>query len=204
MERDRKRTEQRILNAVGRMLARTGFRHIGINTVAKEAGVDKVLIYRYFGGMSGLLAAFARQTPYWPRVEELAEGFEDAGETSQAAVAGHMLHRFIGLLRERSLTQEMLRWELMEKNELTDTLTDFREREGLRLMQQFEPEKDVDLPSLVALLSAGIIYLILRQKNTERYNGVDLQSEEGWRRIERTAAWALQNAISGKDEEKKR
>lgn len=54
MARDRVRTEERILAAVGAILAEAGgSRRIGVNAVAARAGVDKVLIYRYFGGLEG-------------------------------------------------------------------------------------------------------------------------------------------------------
>jgi AcrR family transcriptional regulator len=53
--RDRAATEERILTAVGEVLARDGFAAIGVNAIARQAGVDKVLIYRYFGGLPELL-----------------------------------------------------------------------------------------------------------------------------------------------------
>ena len=73
MARDRAHTEEKILAALGAILAEPGgSRRIGVNAVATRAGVDKVLIYRYFGGLEGLLAAFAEKTDLWPTVEEAA------------------------------------------------------------------------------------------------------------------------------------
>ena len=43
--RDRGQTQQILIGAVGRVLAKDGFVGLGINTIAREAGVDKVLIY---------------------------------------------------------------------------------------------------------------------------------------------------------------
>jgi len=59
MARDSTKTKERLLEAVDDVLARDGFNGLGINALAREAGVDKVLIYRYFGGLSGLLKAYA-------------------------------------------------------------------------------------------------------------------------------------------------
>ncbi len=47
--RSKETTRLRLISAVGTLLARQGFNALGINAVAEEAGVDKVLIYRYFG-----------------------------------------------------------------------------------------------------------------------------------------------------------
>lgn len=52
-----KETEKRLLEAVSKIIEEEGFTQIGINRIAKKAQCDKVLIYRYFGGLDGLLAA---------------------------------------------------------------------------------------------------------------------------------------------------
>ena len=61
-ERDRDVTEQRMLKAVGEMIRRDGFEKLGVNAVAAHCGVSKILIYRYFGSLDGLLAAYIRST----------------------------------------------------------------------------------------------------------------------------------------------
>ena len=47
------------------------FPPFGINAVARQAGCDKVLIYRYFNGLEGLLMAFAETTELWWEVDEI-------------------------------------------------------------------------------------------------------------------------------------
>lgn len=64
-ERDRDATEQRMLKAVGEMIRRDGFEKLGVNAVAAHCGVSKILIYRYFGSLDGLLAAYIRQHDFW-------------------------------------------------------------------------------------------------------------------------------------------
>ena len=66
MVRDRERTKARIVDAVAGLLIRSGFRTVGVNAVAAAAGVDKVLIYRYFGGLAGLLEVVAAEPDLWP------------------------------------------------------------------------------------------------------------------------------------------
>lgn len=48
-----KETEKRLLEAVSKIIEEEGFTQIGINRIAKKAQCDKVLIYRYFGGLDG-------------------------------------------------------------------------------------------------------------------------------------------------------
>ena len=73
--RDKQITSKRLISAVGSLLAKKGFKGIGVNAVAREAGVDKVLIYRYFAGLEGLIAAFGKEGDFWPSALELAGGF---------------------------------------------------------------------------------------------------------------------------------
>lgn len=60
-ERDREATEKRLLDTIGKMIAEDGFEKIGINAIATQSGVSKILIYRYFGSVEGLMAAYIRQ-----------------------------------------------------------------------------------------------------------------------------------------------
>ncbi|GAB3574929.1 TetR/AcrR family transcriptional regulator [Spirosoma luteolum] len=61
MKRDRKHTEHRLLEAVGEIIAAHGLDHVRINKVASWSGINKILIYRYFGGLDGLLEAYHRR-----------------------------------------------------------------------------------------------------------------------------------------------
>jgi AcrR family transcriptional regulator len=55
--RNRDDTRSHILDAAITSLAEDGFAGFGVNSVARRAGYDKKLIYRYFDGMDGLVAA---------------------------------------------------------------------------------------------------------------------------------------------------
>lgn len=57
MTRNRDETRQRLLDAALDLVSEDGFGALGINAVARRAGADKQLIYRYFGGLDDLMAA---------------------------------------------------------------------------------------------------------------------------------------------------
>ena len=61
MPRNRAQTEQRLIDAVGQLLLEEGIEAVRINRIATRAGVNKILIYRYFGGLTGLRDAYMRQ-----------------------------------------------------------------------------------------------------------------------------------------------
>ena len=66
--KNRQATEQLLLEAVNRLVEQDGFEGLGINAVAAQAGVSKMLIYRYFGSLNGLIAAYIRQYDFWINV----------------------------------------------------------------------------------------------------------------------------------------
>ena len=55
---------------------------------------------------------------------------------------------------------------MVENNELTSVLADFRETEGLKLMKLFENDQGVDLYALTTIVVAGIMYLVLCMKTS--------------------------------------
>lgn len=184
-QRDREETRKAILAAMGRILARKGSKGLGINAIAREARVDKVLIYRYFGGLDELYRAFALEGNTFPNLEELAEGrIAELPELPPAELAKLLILGFGRAIRRRPITREIMRWELQERNELTDEISKERERQSLQWFSLAPDLPGVDLPAVASILAAGQVYLTLKGKTTDHYNGIELNSKEGWKRIE--------------------
>lgn len=185
--RDKEATRGRLIRAVGSLLSKHGFTALGVNAVAREAGVDKVLIYRYFGGLSELIAAFGREGDFWPSIEELADGdIETFNQLSLDAKMSQLAKNFIAAIQRRPLTQEIMAWEMVERNELTVELETIRETMTLRFIEIFFPEMNqrIDMQAITAIIGAAISYLVSRSRHIRWYSGVDLQSKEGWKRLE--------------------
>ncbi len=185
MERSRQKTKERILESLGNLLARQGFANVGINTVAREAGCDKVLIYRYFGGMEGLFEAFARWREILPQPPK--QSGDESGDTRQdfETEAISFLSGFARTLRDDPVMREIMIWELLERNSLTDALAKEREKRGLEVVGQFSEKSTEEFTAAASIISAGITYLALRGKTADVYNGIELTSEEGWEQIEK-------------------
>ncbi len=203
--RNREATRLRIIEAVEAVICAEGFGAIGINAVARNAGIDKVLIYRYFGGLEGLLAETAQHGEFWWRVEDLlAEplpGPDDPDGLSACLSA--VLTRHVGFLRSHPLTLEVIAWEMSERNELTRAFEDVREERSRELMERlaarfgYGPAAFADRfgPAL-ALLGAGANYLAAQGRQLARFSGVNLQAETGWRSLENAARQLLAGIAS--------
>ena len=182
--RDRAATEAVILAAVGEVLAREGFDGIGVNAVARQAGVDKVLIYRYFGGLPEVLAAWGQSGRFWPDATELLGDAPAAFHALPAAERfARFFEHFVDALRARPLTIEILAAEIAQRNALTVILETEREAWGEQaaaLLAGGEFERHPEMRGIVLLLIAGTQYLLLRARTIRIFGGLDVRSDAGW------------------------
>ena len=106
-ERDREATEKRLLDTIGKMIAEDGFEKIGINAIATQSGVSKILIYRYFGSVEGLMAAYIRQHDFWINFP-----LEYPSREKLPAFVKSMFQGQIEQLRNNPTLKRLYRWEL--------------------------------------------------------------------------------------------
>jgi AcrR family transcriptional regulator len=178
----------KLLAAVGPALAREGFKRLDEDLVAREAGVQRYNIFRYFGGLPGLITAFGESSLFWPRVEELMrETPEDFRHLSPEKQVATFFKSLLATLRRRPLTLDIMAWEALERNELSKRLEDVRVRTSLEYFENMQGEipDEIDLSAIVALLAGAVQFLTIRSRNTRSFGGIDLESEKGWRRIEK-------------------
>lgn len=189
--RDQAATRELLIKAVGTLLARQGFTALGVNAVAKEAGVDKVLIYRYFGGLPELLQHFGSSGEFWPSVDELTGGeVETLRQMPLAHSVATVMRNYIRAIRSRPLTREILAWESVERNELTRVLEEVREKVSMELFQavRVDPETYPAVIGVTTLLAAAVNYLVIRSRTIQQFNSIDITSDEGWETLEKTIA----------------
>ncbi len=90
------------------LIADAGFTDFGVNHIAARAGVDKVLIYRYFGGVDGLLEHIGHTVALFPEAHKLVDaGLPEFIEEYRIAMAGNPLAR------------ALLDWVRLTENPLT-------------------------------------------------------------------------------------
>ena len=201
MNRDREATKRRLLEALGKVLVEEGFEGVGVNAVAKKAGVDKVLIYRYFKDLDGLLEAFALDKDFLSNLRRFF-GDRKAPATAKEAVAlgkGILAGQFRRTCEDREL-QEILLWELNETNRVTEAVAEARETQGVAILRQMANaigNDTIDIAAIASLLVGGIYYLALRSRTVEVYSGINLRTEEGRNRIEAAVATLLDLLVGG-------
>jgi AcrR family transcriptional regulator len=202
MARDKEDTKRRIVAAVGRQLAKAGFRDLGINSIAREAGIDKVLIYRYFGGLPELLHAYSQDGDYWPTSEDLIGDPNTVKAESAADWLVYILSKVQISIRQRPITLEILRWEIVDNNELTHEFAAIRSRVAFECItfinQKYPFPADLDVLALATVILSAVIYITLRTDTNPNYLGMDFSTPSGWERMNAMVVSMIYQATSEK------
>jgi AcrR family transcriptional regulator len=178
----RQNTEQRIVDAFGRIVARDGLYQVRVNKLMREAGVGKKQLYQYFGDLSGVARAWTaagmpapaaplpvttRHTRPGSRVTRLTlllRDYADAARTNPAVFTS--LHAELGGPRELRQPFDEIRAQVLRKQ-----VTFFLENPFMR---------SADYTALYSILYAAINYLALRARFAPAFNGLDLAKPAGW------------------------
>jgi AcrR family transcriptional regulator len=203
--KDRGSTEKKLKDAIERVLLSNGYKALGVNRIAKEAGVSKILIYRYFGNLEGLIKSYVEEKNYWIKLDKNQSlNLQNMSFKELETISANLFIGQLKELRENPAMLEIIRWQLMEKNPVVDDICKIIEARGVNTMKMFQkylPEIELDIPVLIALLLGGIYEMALRSRNEEIFNTIDLQKEESWERIE-NAIIQFFSLVFGKMEEK--
>ncbi len=167
---DKKRTQTKLLCAVEAVLLEEGVQALGINSIARRAGVDKVLIYRYFGNLEELLSAYGRSVKLWPCLDELLSGEEDI---SPARCLSLYFRSLISALAAMPVTLEILAFSLVKDSELAHMVHDHKNRAVCELIKRIDPflSPGVNTQTFLELLHNSVIYKLVAARDQLREQG---------------------------------
>ncbi|MDE1994365.1 MAG: TetR/AcrR family transcriptional regulator [Rhizobiaceae bacterium] len=194
--RNRAATEQAILAAAKRLLAEEGFQNFGINAVARGAGCDKQLIYRYYGGLDGLVEAIGADLGSWVR-----DRIPDDNGGMFLLTYGDLMERltllFLDALRGDPLMRRIVAWEVSENTEQVRRLSEARSKALAgwidRMRGSLAPPKGIDAVAVNALIFAAVQHLVLSAAVSGQCAGLALKTAKDWEK----AAVALKRIVRG-------
>lgn len=187
--RDKSRTMARMVAAVGKVIQKKGYPGLTAPNIATAAGVDKKLVWTYFGGVNKLIEEYIHQKDFWRLAEkgDVEALLKNPNQIGPNEIGNLLESQFEVLLKDKAL-QKIIHWELGENSKLLRSLADERERVGEQLfsliMSDFEKSL-VDLRARLALILGGIYYLSIHSKsNGSLVCGIDVNENSGKQRIE--------------------
>jgi AcrR family transcriptional regulator len=184
--RNRDDTRAAILAAAQALLADEGFSGFGVNALARRSGFDKQLIYRYFGGLDGLIDAMGDALASWVATRLEPALARDPGP-GYGDLLEAVLHAYLDALRADSLMQKLVAWELSDPSPHVRRLSEQRARAMGDLVTRLRgtrvPAPGVDTPALNAILIAAVQHLVLAGATAGRFSGLGLADDADWDRV---------------------
>lgn len=185
-----KDTERQLLDAISRIIEKEGYSGLGVNKIAKEAGCNKVLIYRYFNGLEGLILEWTKENDFFTNaysslIIKIQEADKDV-DTRQ--LVKDVFSTMLQFLRKNDMMKQIFIWELSGNVKFTH-IREIREKHGAKLYQLFEEKLNKTIPNLdihISLIVAGINFLVVQTSHYPHFNGVDFSLENSWVRLEET------------------
>ncbi|CCG98804.1 transcriptional regulator, TetR family [Fibrella aestuarina BUZ 2] len=185
VKRNRAQTTQRIIDAFEVILAERGLQHVGVNRVAEQAGVSKVLIYRYFGGLNGLIDYYIKMGKIYPDFPPaLLEQIRPENETELGRLWYRQVTQLFRQFRANQAARELLKANVIEHDPTAEAASQSQDQEIQRLVSQLSFVKGTDVEAVSAVVLGAMSYLTLLADNNRTLVGIDLRSESGWKRIE--------------------
>ncbi|PZU87314.1 MAG: TetR/AcrR family transcriptional regulator [Chryseobacterium sp.] len=195
-ERNKEKSKQQFLDAVGTILKTKGYKHLGVNEIAATAGLDKKLIYNYFGGVEQLLDEYIKSQDFWSNVKDENQeiNMSDGGKN----FTKQMLSEQFEFVAHNKDLQKILLWSITEERDALRKLIEGQEENGELLFKSltdpFFGEKAADYRAITAILISGIYYLNLYSEiNGSVFCGVDLKTDKGKSKIKNALDFLIDN-----------
>ncbi|AMQ01263.1 Regulatory protein TetR [Pedobacter cryoconitis] len=187
--KNRKLTERKLIDAVGEIIRSTGYTGLGVNAIAKSAGVSKKLIYRYFGTVDALIETYLIERDYWVTFSKKVSDAAVASNKKQTMIefSSSIFENQFDFFFNEDEMQRIILWEISEKSNILNELSRKREAMGEELLKLTDPyfkDSDINFRAVSAIIICGIYYSVLHtKKNASTLCGLDLNTEAGRKEI---------------------
>ncbi|WP_207531823.1 TetR/AcrR family transcriptional regulator [Desertivirga arenae] len=196
--RNKDLTMARLIETVGEIFIKDGVKGLGLNNIARKAGYDKNLINRYFGSRDGLLDAYIADRDYWIKYKnEIRQSINNVIDIKNyPLVVATILKNQFNYYYENKEAQLIILAEICgEEEELLQSIARVRELLGEDIFEKIDPifiKSGLNIRTVMALLTAGIYYLILHAiNNGSTFCGVDINTKEGRDSVEKGIDWVV-------------
>lgn len=196
---DKERSMQKLIDAVGTIIKTKGYTGLGPTNIAKCAGLNKKLIYLYFGTVENLIEIYVKGKDYWVAAAgnagQLLE--ENKGKNAREILEALLCNQLDYFYQEEEM-QKIVLWQISERTKIMYEVCEERERLGDRYFELADQElknSDVDIRAIAGLLVGGIYHMVLHAKSTDSlFCQIDLNKPDGMQRIKNAINKILTNS----------
>lgn len=169
--------------AVDQILKR-GFSASLVTEIIKKAKIEPPVFYHRYKDLGEFFSEFVKGYDYW---------FSDIADKAMKS-CDNPKDKYVALmdglqeaLKEKSVMQELLRWEVAEGNDTTKRTATLREMFTLPLAERYKALFEgtcIDFVALGSLLIGGLYYLNLHKERSP-FCTIDMTTEDGQERIKK-------------------
>ena len=170
-----------IRKAAVESVLKRGFSGSLVSEIIKKAKVEPVVFYNRYHNLEEFFSEFVKGYDYW---------FSDVAKEANKQEKPYV--QFVALIEglqecliEKSVMQELIRWEIAEGNDITKRTASIREMFTLPLAEKYDDlfkNSGIDFVAIATIIVSGLYYLYLH-KDRSTFCNIDMNTEEGRNRI---------------------
>lgn len=170
-----------IRKAAVESVLKRGFSGSLVSEIIKKAKIEPVVFYNRYQNLEEFFSEFVKGYDYW---------FSDVAKEANKRETPH--DQFIALIEglqecmiEKSVMQELIRWEIAEGNDITKRTASIREMFILPLAEKYDDlfkNSGIDFVAIATIIVSGLYYLYLH-KDRSTFCNIDMNTEEGRNRV---------------------
>lgn len=173
--------EEAIMKAAVAQIKKKGFSLALVTDIVKKAKIEPIVFYNRYKNLGEFYDEFVKKYDYWLSdfVRDNLKNMDSPG------IYGDVLDKLMRNLLDDPIMVEILRWEISEGNHITERTARLRElhsQELIVMAGEVDAVPAVDVVAVSALLIAGIYFLVLH-KDRSTFGGIDLNTDDGKRRV---------------------
>lgn len=172
---------ENIRKAAVESVLKRGFSGSLVSEIIKKAKIEPVVFYNRYQNLEEFFSEFVKGYDYW---------FSDVAKEANKLETPH--DQFIALIEglqecmiEKSVMQELIRWEIAVDNDITKRTASIREMFTLPLAEKYDDlfkNSGIDFVAIVTIIVSGLYYLYLH-KDRSTFCNIDMNTEEGRNRV---------------------
>lgn len=170
-----------IRKAAVESVLKRGFSGTLVSEIIKKAKIEPVVFYNRYKNLEEFFNEFVKGYDYW---------FSDVAKEANKQEKPY--DQFIALIEglqecmiEKSVMQELIRWEIAEGNDITKRTASIREMFTLPLAEKYDDlfkNSGIDFVAIATIIVSGLYYLYLH-KDRSTFCNIDMNTEEGRNRV---------------------
>ena len=189
-----------IRKAAVESVLKRGFSGSLVSEIIKKAKIEPVVFYNRYQNLEEFFSEFVKGYDYW---------FSDVAKEANKQETPH--DQFIALIEglqecmiEKSVMQELIRWEIAEGNDITKRTASIREMFTLPLAEKYDDlfkNSGIDFVAIATIIISGLYYLYLH-KDRSTFCNIDMNTEEGRNRVNQAIKFLSELLFSKRNMEK--